>query len=274
MGPNTPGPQNPHAVSTPSLHLTPTLAGVSPPRTPVGIQRPIVGRHKISRERDHLIASHMSMATRMARSFAGRGEDLQDLTQVAMLALVAAANRYDPARGVTFAQYAQPCILGDLKKHFRDKGWNLRVPRRMQELYLLTSRAIPLLTQTLGRAPTISDIAIKLHLPEADIRDGVRGQLAYRTHSLDMPTRQRDDSDTDRQLGRLDDDLERVPDRHTLGTQVARLPARQQTVLRLRFIDDLTQREIADRIGLSQMQVSRLLTRSMDALRTMILAES
>lgn len=274
MGSTISGLQRRRAATTPSFDLIPALDVALPGAAPVGIGRPAAPKQRNVRERDDLIASHMPMATRIARSFAGRGEHLDDLTQVAMLELVAAANRYDTARGVTFAQYAQPCILGGLKRHFRDKGWDLRVARRTQELYLLTSRTIPLLTQMLGRAPTIADLAIQLHLPETDIREGVQGILAYRTHSLDMPTGDRNNNDVGWRLGRLDDDLERVADRHTLGAQVARLPARQQAILRLRYIDDLTQREIADRVGISQMHVSRLLGRSMDALRAMILAES
>jgi RNA polymerase sigma-B factor len=221
--------------------------------------------------RDNLIASHIPMASRIARSFAGRGEQLDDLTQVAMLELVKAASKFDAARGVPFAQYAYPCIAGGLKKHFRDNGWSMRVTRRMQELHLQTSRAIPALTQLLGRHPTVTDLAAHLLLSEKDARDGVQSGLAYRTRSLSAPTNDSEDSELGQLLGGPDERLESVPDRHLLGQHVAVLPRREQKILHLRFVAGLSQSEIAKQLGISQMQVSRLLSRSIDQMRTTML---
>jgi RNA polymerase sigma-B factor len=222
------------------------------------------------REREDLIAGHMPMATRLARTFAGRGEDLDDLTQVAMLELVRAAGRFDPARGVPFLQYAHPCIVGALKKHFRDSGWNVHVSRRIQELHLRTSRALPALTQLLGRTPTAADVATYLRLSNKDAHDGLNGSLAYRSLSLNLTVRDGYDTEPTQRLGGPDDNLERVPDRHTLAQYLARLSTRERDILYLRFNEDLSQREIGERIGLSQMHVSRLLARSMASLRAMI----
>lgn len=221
-----------------------------------------------------LVAAHMLMAARMARGFTGRGEELDDLTQVAMLALVKAATRFDPARGVDFAQYAYPCIIGDLKKHFRDNGWRLHITRRMQELHLQTSQAIPGLTQTLGRTPTITDLAVHLHLSEQDVRDGVNSGRAYTTRSLDGPAVDGEDAELGQLLGPLDARLESVPDRHLLGQHLALLPSREQHVLRLRFSQGLCQREIAEKLGISQMHVSRLIARSLAVLRVGILTHA
>ena len=158
-----------------------------------------------------LVAAHMPMAARIARSFAGRGEELDDLIQVAMFELVKAATRFNPARGVVFAQYAYPCIIGGLKKHLRDNGWSLHITRRMQELYLQTSQAIPGLSQTLGRTPTITDLAVHLHLSEQDTRDVINSSLAYTTHLLNTPAVDGEDTELGQLLGDLDARLESVP---------------------------------------------------------------
>jgi RNA polymerase sigma-B factor len=240
------------------------------------LQKPLLGTiarlhcgldEGVAKRRENLIASHIPMASRIARSFAGRGEELDDLTQVAMLELVKAASKFDPARGVAFAQYASPCIAGGVKRHFRDNGWSLHVTRRMQELHLQTSKATPALTQLLGRHPTISDLAAHLKLSEMDARDGVQGGLAYRTTSLSTPAGDSEDTELGQLLGAVDKRLESVPDRHLLGAHVAMLTSREQHILRLRFSGGLSQSEIGKKLGISQMQVSRLLARSIDQLR-------
>jgi len=224
-------------------------------------------------QRAVLVAAHMPMTARIARGFAGRGEELDDLIQVAMLELVKAATRFNPARGVDFAQYAYPCIIGALKKHFRDNGWSLHITRRMQELYLQTSQAIPGLTQLLGRTPTITDLAVHLHLSEQDTRDGINTSLAYTTHSLNAPAGDGEDIRLNEYLGKLDARLESVTDRHVLGQHLALLTRREQEILRLRFSHGLRQREIAEKLGISQMHVSRLITHSIAVLRDGMLAD-
>jgi len=226
---------------------------------------------QLARQRDDLIVLHMPMAARIARSFTGRGLDLDDLTQVAMLELVRVAGRFDTSHGVEFAHYAYPCILGAVKRHFRDNGWSMHITRRMQELYLQTNQAIPGLTQLLGRTPTVPDLAIHLHISEKDTRDGLHSSLAYNTRSLDQPAAEDGDGELGQLLGSLDGRLEAVPDRHVLAEYVAMLPERERSILYLRFIDDLTQREIGEQLGMSQMHVSRLLARALKNLRTLLL---
>lgn len=251
-----------------TLALSPTMAAPGAGKE----QLPVITVTHGADQRAALVAEYMPMAARIARGFAGRGEELDDLSQVAMLALVKAAARFDPARGVDFAQYAYPCIIGGLKKHFRDNGWSLHLTRRMQELHLQTSQAIPGLTQTLGRTPTITDLAVHLHLSEQDTRDGVNSQLAYTTRSLNAPAIDGEDAELGRFVGELDARLESVTDRHLLGQHMALLPNREHEILRLRFSHGLRQREIAEKLGISQMQVSRLIARSIAALRIGILA--
>lgn len=250
-----------------------TVGALTNPALPVGLRQTAIADQERARLRDELIGSHMALAARLARVFAGRGIELDDLTQVAMLELIKAASRFDPARGISFAHYASPCILGGLKKHFRDTGWRLRVNRRTQELYLLTRHAMSVLTQRLGHTPTIGELATQLHLSEDDVREGLNGHLAYTTASLDSPVIDANDPKISYQLGGCDEYLEAVPDRQTLAAHIASLPAREQRVVRLRFFGDLTQREIAEQLGISQMHVSRLLANTMDLLRDRILAQ-
>jgi RNA polymerase sigma-B factor len=225
-----------------------------------------------ARRREELIATYMPMATRIARGFAGRGQDLDDLTQVAMLELVRAASKFKPALGFGFAQYAHPCIVGGLKKHFRDNGWSLHVTRRLQERHLQTSRILPGLTQQLGHHPTIAELAVHLHLSETDTRAAVHAGRAYNTQSINAPTRDEQGLELAEIVGSLDPRLESAPDRLMLAQYMAVLPHREQRILHLRFFDGLSQQEISERLGVSQMQISRLLTRSIDRLRTGMLA--
>lgn len=270
MGPISSTAPRRRALPVPGSGSTPLTVKAALSPAPGGI-RLLAADPQPARQRDDLIASHMPMATRIARSFAGRGEDLDDLTQVAMLELVRAAGRFDPSHGAAFANYAYPCILGAVKKHFRDTGWSVHITRRMQELHLQTNRAIPGLTQLLGRTPTVPDLAIHLHLSEKDTRDGLHSRLAYQTRSLDQPVTEDAEGDLGQILGFPDRRLEGVPDRHALAQYVAGLPDRERSILYLRFIDDLTQREIAEQLGISQMHVSRLLARALKSLRTRLL---
>lgn len=245
----------------------------TPAPAAVSVRAAAAADQKQARQRDDLIMLQMPMATRIARSFAARGQDLDDLIQVAMLELVRAAGRFDTSYEVTFAQYAYPCIIGAVKKHFRDNGWSMHITRRMQELHLRTSRAIPGLTQLLCRTPTVQDLAIHLNLSEKDTREGLQSRFAYQTLSLDQPAGHGDEGELSDQFGGLDSRLENAADRHTLAQYVAAMPQREQSILFLRFTGDLTQREIAEQLGISQMHVSRLLSHSLRMLRTMLLSQ-
>jgi RNA polymerase sigma-B factor len=202
----------------------------------------------------------MSLAQRLARTFQGRGEELDDLSQVAMLGLIKAADRFDPRRGVAFEKFAVPTILGELT-------------RRMQELHLEISRAQPVLTQELGRTPSVADLAEHLGLTETEVVTGLDCGAAYNTRSLNSPVNV-DDGATElgELLGGSDEQMETVPDRQALRQHVAELPERHQRILYLRFFCDLTQSQIAKRLGISQMHVSRLLAQSLGALRGRMLA--
>jgi RNA polymerase sigma-B factor len=224
--------------------------------------------------RETAIQTYMPLASRLARSFHGRGEDLDDLMQVAMLGLIKAVDRFDPERGVAFSKFAVPTILGELKKHFRDSAWSLHVTRRMQELHLQISRAQPALTQELGRSPSVADIAKHLEISEAEVLAGMECGGAYNTRSLNSPVTVDDGAiELGQLIGAPDDRMESVPDRQALRQHVSELPAREQRILYLRFFEDLTQSQIAKKLGISQMHVSRLLSQSLGALRGRLLAE-
>lgn len=227
-----------------------------------------------ARLRDEAIHTYMPLAQRLARSFHGRGEDVDDLVQVAMLGLIKSVDRFDPSRGVAFSKFAVPTILGELKKHFRDSAWSLHVTRRMQELHLQISRALPMLTQDLGRSPGVTDLAKYLELSEGEVLAGMHCGGAYNTRSLNSPVTVEDGAiELGQLIGEADERLESVPDRHALRQHVAELPPREQRILYLRFFCDLTQSQIAKKLGISQMHVSRLLSQSLNALRGRLLVE-
>src|SRR5215213_4532012 len=199
--------------------------------------------------RNELVEAHLGLAEYLARRFANRGEPLDDLVQVASLGLTKAVDRFDPERGLEFTTFATPTIVGELKRHFRDKGWAVRVPRRVQELHLRVTRVVDDLSLELGRPP-------------------IDAGSAYRSASLDAG--RSDDEDTPGLLGQLgttDAELDRAERRAALSPLIAGLPEREQIMLYLRFYEGMTQSEIAKRLGISQMHVSRLLTRSLDQLR-------
>jgi len=273
MGPISTTVPRRHTAAVPGSSRKPRIAQLPLNQGPSRARLLAAADQKLARQRDDLIALHMSMAARIARLFTGRGEDLDDLTQVAMLELVRVAGRFDATLGVEFVHYAYPCILGAVKRHFRDNGWSVHISRRMQELYLQTSQAVPGLTQMLGRTPTITDLAVHLRLSEKDIRDGLHSRVAYTTRSLDQVATADAEGNLGQLLGGLDGRLEAVPDRHALAQYVAMLPARERSILYLRFIDDLTQREIGEQLGMSQMHVSRLLSRALTSLRTLLLEQ-
>lgn len=216
------------------------------------------------RLRDELVEAHLGLARQVARRFANRGEVLDDLVQVATMALIKALDRYDPERGVKFSTYATSSMTGELKRHFRDHAWVIRVPRALQELHLETNEAVETLRQQFGRSPTIPEIAEYVGAPDEEVLLAIEAGRAYRVHSLDAPV-VGDDRGID--LGDEDPDFDGADGRHDLSPLLAQLPRRERRILHLRFTEGLTQSEIADRIGLSQMHVSRLLARSLAELR-------
>jgi len=216
--------------------------------------------------RERLIKGHLGLVEYLARRFAGRGEPLDDLIQVATIGLVKAVDRFDPDREVEFSTYATPTIVGELKRHFRDKGWAVRVPRRLQELNLRLGPVIGKLSQELQRSPTVAEIARAAGATEDEVLEGLDSAHAYRLISLDAPTGEEGLSYHD-QIGEEDSALESLEDWVSVGPLLQQLPARERRMLYLRFFKGLTQSEIADQLGISQMHVSRLLAKTLATLR-------
>ncbi|WP_328340515.1 SigB/SigF/SigG family RNA polymerase sigma factor [Micromonospora sp. NBC_00421] len=217
--------------------------------------------------RAHAIEAWLPLARHLARRYSGRGVQDEDLTQTAAVGLIKAVDHFDPTRGVAFTGYAIPTVVGEIKRYFRDRTWSVRVPRRLQELRLAVSEANSTLTHTLGRSPTVADVADYLNLPEETVLEGLEGARAYRATSLSTPIGTDSGMDLADTLGADDHDFELVEIHVALGPALATLPERQRQILALRFHGNLTQAEIADRIGISQMHVSRLITRALATLR-------
>jgi RNA polymerase sigma-B factor len=218
--------------------------------------------------RAELIEAHLGLAEYLARRFNNRGEPLDDLVQVASTGLIKAVDRFEPERGLEFSTYATHTIVGELKRHFRDKGWAVRVPRRMQELHLRMSALVSTLNQDLGRSPTIPEIAQAAGVSEEEVLEAMEAGQAYRFTSLDAPVPGEDSGGSlATSLGEEDEGMVDVEHRVALSPLIAKLPPRQQKILHLRFFEGLTQSEIASRLGISQMHVSRLLARSLAQLR-------
>jgi RNA polymerase sigma-B factor len=217
--------------------------------------------------RAHAIEQNLPLANRLARRYAGRGELVDDLAQVAALALIKSVDSYDPSRDVPFAAYAVPTIIGALKRHFRDTAWAIRVPRPVQEL----AQAVPTATGQLGhqhgRSPTPTELADHLQVSVGQLWAAVDAWHAYRLTSLNAPPASGLGADRIDRIGGTDPRYAQVDDTVTLRPLVAALPARQQRILTMRFYDHMTQTQIAAEIGLSQMHVSRLLKRTLAQLR-------
>jgi len=218
--------------------------------------------------RDDLVTAHMGLAEYLARRFTNRGEPLDDLVQVAALGLLKAVDRFDPARGLEFSTYATPTIVGELKRHFRDKGWAVRVPRRVQELHLRLASVVGILSQELGRSPTIGEIAQAAAVSEEEVLEAIEAGHAYRFTSLDAPSGNDDEMSLSAELGAEDQGLIDSEHRVTLSPLIAQFPPRERMILHLRFFEGMTQSEIAGRLGISQMHVSRLLARALAQLRS------
>jgi RNA polymerase sigma-B factor len=218
--------------------------------------------------RDQLIEAHLGLAEYLARRFSNRGEPMDDLVQVASVGLVKAVDRFDPERAVEFSTYATHTIVGELKRHFRDKGWAVRAPRRMQELYLRLGKLVSTMSQEMGRSPTIPELAGEAQVSEEEVLEALEAGQAYRFTSLDAPSPGDEDSESlSAHLGEEDTELQGAEHRAALSPLIAKLPPREQTILHLRFFEGLTQSEIAAQLGISQMHVSRLLARSLAQLR-------
>jgi len=225
--------------------------------------------------RDELVSAHLGLAEYLARRFGSRGEPLDDLVQVASVGLLKAVDRFDPDRGLEFSTYATPTIVGELKRHFRDKGWAVRVPRRVQELHLALSKVVSRLSQEHGRSPTITEIAETAQVTEEEVLEAIEAGHAYRFASLDAPAGGDDEAKSlATQLGDPDPALENIEHRVALSPLIAQLPVRERTILHLRFFEGMTQSQIAEQLGISQMHVSRLLARSLAHLRESAEGES
>ena len=224
--------------------------------------------------REKLVEVHLPLVEHLARRFRNRGEPLDDLIQVATIGLIKSVDRFDPNRGVEFSTYATPTIVGEIKRHFRDKGWAVRVPRRLQELRLALTSATAELSQQHGRAPTVAELAAHLRLSEDDVLEGLESANAYSTLSLDVPEQGEQDSPlVADSLGAEDEELEGVEYRESLKPLLAKLPPREKKILLLRFFGNMTQSQIAEEIGISQMHVSRLLARTLAQLRQDLMQE-
>jgi RNA polymerase sigma-B factor len=223
--------------------------------------------------RNALVNAHSGLAVRIASDYSGRGVENDDLQQIALLGLVKAVERYDPERGVPFSPFASRTINGELKRYFRDHTWSVRPPRSAQELHLQLRRSTDELSQRLGRSPTVPELARELDASEEDVLEAMEAGTAYTAASIDAPLG-----------GAAGDERTSLADRLTSGDQryhraevrmvveqlLDRLPEREAEILQLRFYDELSQAEIAERIGISQMHVSRLLRRTLRDLRTLL----
>jgi RNA polymerase sigma-B factor len=209
--------------------------------------------------RDEIAARMSWIASRSARRFAHSGEPMDDLEQVAQIGLLKAIGRFDPTRGVPFGAYATPTIIGELRRHFRDHTWSVHVPRRAKDLRSAVNAAREVLTESLARSPQVSEIADHLHVSAEAVFEALEANHAYRTQALEV--------DGARATTSGDDDVDDVLDRAVIAELLGQLPLREQTILRLRFFDELTQAEIADRIGTSQVHVGRLISSSLLVLR-------
>lgn len=220
---------------------------------------------------DAVVVAHLGLARAVARRYRDRGEPVEDLVQVANLALVMAVRRYRPGRGVSFVAFAVPTITGELRRYFRDRGWDIRPPRRIQELRSQVQAAMHELTQELGRTPRTRELAERLDVDERTIRETLAATAAYRSLSLDAPSAHGSGQATLADLvGAPDEVLEQVVELESVRPLLARLGERDRHILALRFYCDFTQQEIADDIGVTQMQVSRLLSQTLSRLRRQV----
>jgi RNA polymerase sigma-B factor len=220
--------------------------------------------------RDRTIEAWLPLARHLAKRYAGRGEPTDDLMQTATIGLIKAVDKFDPQYGVDFAGYAIPTIIGEVKRHFRDRTWSIRVPRRLQELRLRITDANNTLTHTLNRPPTVADIATHIGITEEEVLEGLEGARAYNATSLSTPVGAEGSAELGDTLSSDDNEYDVVDLRASLGPALAMLDEREQKIVTLRFYGNLTQSQIAEQVGVSQMHVSRLLTKALVKLRSSI----
>ena len=225
--------------------------------------------------RERLIEQYLPLVRSLARRYSYRGEQLEDLVQVGCIGLIKAIDRFDVDRGVELTTYATPNIIGEIKRHFRDKGWSIRVPRGLQELNVKLSKLIEELTVQLERSPTIPELAKAASVEEEEVLEALETGQAYSTLSLSAPS-SGDDEDLDplESLGELEPEYEESEDRAVLAPGLRVLDERERKILHLRFYDGLTQSQIAQQVGISQMHVSRLIRRSLEKMRAEIATDT
>lgn len=263
-------------ASTPSLsdaHLPATVV-VHPDALLVWLAELAPGDIRRAAVRARAIEWYLPMAAHLARRFSGRGESLADLTQVAVVGLIKAVDRYDAHRGTEFASYAIPTILGEIKRYFRDTAWHVRVPRGVQELKLKLVPVTEDLTQQLRRVPTTAELAARLGVSQRNVLDAQRSTYAYRPLSLDQPAPDSEDRRLLDTVGGPDRGIDAVERRETLRHRLTELPERERRIIGLRYFAELTQAEIATDMGMSQMHISRLLGRTLTQLRTGMRADT
>ena len=229
------------------------------------------GSPEHQRVRAELVELHLPLVRYFARRYAGRGEPMDDLVQVASLGLLKAIDRFEPARGLEFSTYASPTVLGEIRRHFRDRTWAVHVARGLQELTTEVGGVVAELTHELGRAPSVPELATRLKQPEERVLEALECLSAHTAHSLDAPTGE--DFTLGDSLGGEDGGLTDVEMHESLTPALAKLPDRERQILQLRFYGNLTQSQIAAQLGISQMHVSRLLARTLARLREELLVE-
>jgi RNA polymerase sigma-B factor len=222
--------------------------------------------------REELVQRHLPLVRSLARRYAGRGEALDDIEQVGAIGLIKAIDRYELSREVALTTYATPNVVGEIKRHFRDKGWAIRVPRALQELNGKMGPTIERLTARLGRSPSIAEIAEEFQTTPEQVLEAMEAGSAYAPQSLSAGPGADGDSELDpmETIGSVDEEFERTDERTSLEPALLSLPDREQLILKLRFEEGLTQTQIAERIGISQMHVSRLIRRSLERMRAQL----
>jgi RNA polymerase sigma-B factor len=218
--------------------------------------------------RQELIERHVGFVRRLAQRYARRGEQLEDLTQVGCVGLIKAIDRFDGSYGANLTTYAAPNILGEIKRHFRDRGWSVRVPREIQELNVKLTRIVDELSTKLGRSPSVEELAAATGSTREQVLEAMESSAAYSALSLSEGSDPDDEGGGPMEvIGQDDEHYEQSEQRLTLATGIQRLPSRERAILHLRFFEGLTQSEIAERVGISQMHVSRLIRNSLDRIR-------